>query len=127
MRRAHGSPGASFFTQFLSIKFRISIRATYLLLLFPFKSLTGCRASFLRTQTCKQQNSLLIFLFLISTTNFEKTTSYFSTSNPAFSQAYVLRVRASFSPAETSFTALSFRSFRNNFLFSFVPSQKVTG
>ena len=39
---------------------------------------------------------------------FEKATSYFSTSNPAFSQAYVLRVRPIFSPAETGFIALSF-------------------
>jgi hypothetical protein len=29
--------------------------------------------------------------FLISTMDFEKVASYFSTSNPAFSQAYVLR------------------------------------
>jgi hypothetical protein len=40
--------------------------------------------------------------------DFEKVAFYFFTSNPAFSQAYALRVRASFSPAETSFTALSF-------------------
>ncbi len=40
--------------------------------------------------------------------DFEKAASYFSTSNPAFSQAYVLRVRASFFSVETSFTALSF-------------------
>ena len=43
--------------------------------------------------------------------------SCFSTSNPAFSQAYVLRVRALFSPAETSFTALNFRSFPQQFSF----------
>jgi hypothetical protein len=71
------------------------------------------------------RNSLLIFLLSISTTNFEKAVSCFSMSNPAFSQAYVLRVRASFSPAETSFTALSFHSFRNNFLFRYMPSQKA--
>ncbi len=57
--------------------------------------------------------------------DFEKVASYFSTSNPAFSQAYVLRIRPLFSPAETSFTALSFRSFRNNFLFRYMPSQKA--
>jgi hypothetical protein len=57
--------------------------------------------------------------------DFEKVAFYFSTSNPAFSQAYVLRVRASFSPAKISITALSFRSFRNNFLFRFMPSQKA--
>ena len=45
--------------------------------------------------------------------------------NSAFSQAYVLRIRALFSPAETSFTALSFCSFRNKFLFRFMPSQKA--
>jgi glycerol-3-phosphate responsive antiterminator len=45
------------------------------------------------------QTSKLAFafrFFLISTMNFEKATSYFSTSNPAFSQAYVLRVRPLF-------------------------------
>ncbi len=42
------------------------------------------------------RNPLLIFLLLISETDFEKATSYFSTSNPAFSQAYVLRVQTSF-------------------------------
>jgi hypothetical protein len=57
--------------------------------------------------------------------DFEKAASYFSTSNPAFSQAYVLRVQTSFSPVETSFTALSFRSFRNEFLFRYMPSQKA--
>ncbi len=71
------------------------------------------------------RNPLLLFLLLISTTNFEKATSYFFTSNSAFSQAYILRVRPLFSPAETSFTALSFRSFRNNFLFRYMPSQKA--
>ena len=62
---------------------------------------------------------------LISTMSFEKATSYFFTSNPAFSQTYVLRVRALFSPAETSFITLSFRSFHNKFLFSYMPSQKA--
>ncbi len=58
------------------------------------------------------QNLLLFFrFFLIFTTDLEKAASYFSTSNPAFSQAYVLRIRPLFSPAETSFTALSFRFF----------------
>jgi hypothetical protein len=32
--------------------------------------------------------------------DFEKVASYFSTSNTAFSQTYVLRVRASFSPSK---------------------------
>ena len=36
--------------------------------------------------------------FLISTADFEKATSYFSTSNPDFSQAYVLRVQFIFFP-----------------------------
>jgi hypothetical protein len=86
-------------------------------LAFSFQNLAGYLAFFLRTQFCKHHTPLLIFLLLISTTDFEKTASYFFTSNPAFSQAYVLRVQLLFSPAETSFTALSFRSFRNNFLF----------
>ncbi|MEE9338924.1 MAG: hypothetical protein V3U87_12670 [Methylococcaceae bacterium] len=32
---------------------------------------------------------------------------------------------SAFSPAETGFTVLSFRSFRNNFLFRFLPSQEA--
>jgi hypothetical protein len=40
--------------------------------------------------------------------DFEKTVSYFFTSNPAFSQAYVIRVQPLFSPVETSFTTLRF-------------------
>jgi hypothetical protein len=40
-----------------------------------------------------------------------------------FPQAYVLSIRASFSPAETSFTELSFRSFRNKFLFCWLLSK----
>ncbi len=59
----------------------------------------------------------MIFLLLISTTDFEKATSYFSTSNPVFSQAYVLRVQTLFSPVETSFTALNFCSFYNKLFF----------
>ena len=86
------------------------------LLLFQ-NSLAYCRAYFLHSKLGKHRNLLLIFLLLISTPDFETAASYFSTSNPAFSQAYILRVRALFSSAETSFTALSFRSFRNNFLF----------
>jgi hypothetical protein len=57
----------------------------------------------------------LIFLLLISTTDFEKAASYFSTSNPAFSQTYVLRVQPLFSPVETSFTALTFALSATNF------------
>ncbi len=64
-------------------------------------------------------------LFPISTTDFEIAAAYFSTSNSAFSQTYVLRFQASFSPVKTSFTGLSFRSFRNNFLFRYTPSQKA--
>jgi hypothetical protein len=103
----------------------VNIRTLFLFFIFLFKSHAGCHAYFLCTQLCKQQSSLLLFLLLISTTDFEKAASYFSTSNPAFSQAYVLRIRASFSPAETSFTALSFRSFRNKFIFRYMPSQKA--
>ncbi len=51
--------------------------------------MVAVRASFFRTQTCK--NSLLI-----STTDFEKATSYFSTTNPAFSQAYIFHICVSF-------------------------------
>ncbi len=54
-----------------------------------------------------------------------KTVSSFFASNPAFSQAYVFRVRTSFSPVETGFTALSFRSFRNKFIFRYMPLQKA--
>jgi hypothetical protein len=93
-----------------------------------FNSEAVVRASFICTQLRKHLNSLLLFLLLISTTDFEKAMSYFSTSSPVFSQAYVLRVRALFSPVKTSFTALSFRSFRNKFVFRYVPSQKaITG
>ena len=77
--------------------------------------------------TCgKHQNSLLNFRsFPISTTDFEKAASYFSTLNPAFSQAYVLRVQLIFFPVEPCFTALTFCSFRNEFLFRYMPSQKA--
>jgi hypothetical protein len=82
--------------------------------------LAGYRAYFFALKLASIRNPLLI-----STTDFEKAASYFSTSNPAFSQAYVLRIRALFSPAETSFTVLSFRSFQNNFIFRYMPSQKA--
>jgi len=77
------------------------------------------RTSFFSTQLGKPQNFAfaLSAFFLISTTGFEKAISYFSTSTPAFSQAYVLRIRTSFYQVETSFTALSICSFRNIFLF----------
>ncbi len=96
-------------------------------LLFLSKNLAGGLAYFLRTQFCKHQKPAfaLSAFFLISTMDFEKAISYFSTSNPAFSQADVLHVRASFSPVETSFTALSLRSLRNKFLFRYMPSQKA--
>ncbi len=70
------------------------------------------------------RNLLLIFRFLTSMTDFEKAISYFSTSNFAFSQTYILRIRALFSLVETSFTSLSFRSFLNNFIFRHMPLQK---
>jgi hypothetical protein len=62
--------------------------------------------------------------FLISTMNFEKATSYFSTSNPAFSQNYVHRVELTFS-SRISFTVINFSSFRNEFIFRLLPSQKT--
>ncbi len=91
----------------------------------------NCPRFLFSTQPSKHQNSALALAFqkplqtvsltfsalklansrnslLISMPDFEKVASYFSTSNPAFSQAYVLRIRPLFSPAETSFTALSF-------------------
>jgi hypothetical protein len=67
------------------------------------------RASFFSNQLCKPQN----FAFALSK-SFGKLSSLLSprptwqTSNPVFSQTYVLRVQPLFSPAETSFTALSF-------------------
>jgi hypothetical protein len=43
------------------------------------------------------ETRFLFFAFcLISTMNFEKATSYFSTSTPSFSQAYVLRAQPFF-------------------------------
>jgi hypothetical protein len=52
---------------------------------------------FLSTQPGKHRNSLLFFAFcLISTMNFEKAISYFSTPNPAFSQNYVHRIELTF-------------------------------
>ncbi len=102
-------------------KLRIRRNEKALSLLFSYSSLfqgSGSRQHFFSPhQFCKYQEPAFDFLLLISTTDFEKATSYFSTSTPAFSQAYVLCVRTSFSPVETSFIALSFRSFRNNFLF----------
>ncbi len=83
------------------------------------------RPSFFINQLCKHQKLAfaLSAFFLISTTNFEKAVSYFSTSNSAFSQAYVLRIWTSFSPVETSFTALSFCSFNNRFPFRLLLSK----
>ena len=68
--------------------------------------------------------NLLSLFFLISTTDFEKAVSYLFMSNPAFSQAYVLRVQPLFSPVEPDFTAISFRIFIIRFVFCYVPSQK---
>ena len=90
---------------------------------FP-KILQAVSLTFSALSFANIRSSLLHFLLLISSTNFEKAAPYFSTSNPAFSQAYVHCLRASFSPAETSFTALSFRSFYNRLFFPLMPSQK---
>ena len=91
---------------------------------FP-KTLQAVSLTFSALKLANSRNSLLIFLLLISKADFEKAASCFSTSNPTFSQAYVLRVQPLFSPVETSFTALNFRSFRNNFIFRYMPSQKA--
>jgi hypothetical protein len=74
-----------------------------------FNGVGVARASFFSNQLCKPQN----FAFALSK-SFGKLSSLLSprptwqTSNPVFSQTYVLRVQPLFSPAETSFTALSF-------------------
>jgi hypothetical protein len=87
-----------------------------LALAFSFqKLLQAISLTFSALKLEKSRNSLLIFLLLISTTDFEKAASYFSTSNPAFSQTYVLRVQPLFSPVETSFTVLTFALSATNF------------
>jgi hypothetical protein len=53
--------------------------------------------------------------FLISKMNFEKGAYCFFMSNPAFSQAYVLRPQLLFAPVETGFTALCF--FKSRFFY----------
>ncbi len=88
-------------------------------LFFP-KTLQAVSLTFSALKLANSRNSLLI-----SKADFEKSASYFSTSISAFSQTYVLRIQALFSPAETSFTALSFRSFNNEFIFRYMPSQKA--
>ncbi len=94
--------------------------ATYLIWYWILQTSEFCFCSFqIFWHTVKLISPHMIFIFiktcfyffaffLISTMYFEKVMFYFFTSNPAFSQAYVLRIRTSFSPAETSFTALSF-------------------
>ena len=89
-----------------------NVRILLLLLIFLFKSLAGCHAYFLCSQLCKHQNSFLIFLLLISTTDFEKVASCFPRQDFIFSSRNWLH-------------SLSFRSFRNNFIFRYMPSQKA--
>jgi len=100
--------------------FSSTIFRILLFLLFLSKILQAVSLTFSALKLANSRNS-----FLISTTDFEKAASYFFTSSPVFLKAYVLRLRTLFSPVENSFTAISFRSFRNNFLFRFVPSQKA--
>ena len=98
------------FSQAYFLRYKLRIRRTWLVecqviktwqfsgfafsaLLFVFKiAWKSSTIPFSAPKLAISRNSLLLFLLLISTTGFEKATSYFSTSNSAFSQAYVLRV-----------------------------------
>ncbi len=66
------------------------------------------------------------FSFLISSMDFEKATSYFSTSRQAllFHRIMFTASNLLFS-SRISFTVINFSSFRNEFFFRLLPSQKA--